>query len=320
MSDWIKKINGNSEIMPARGGSEILRDNLYKYTNLNKYDNINMIFTTPDYSKLQLSKKNFLWQHLGYVEESLAPMRDPSFMKCIDATVYVSHWQYEKFRYLFRIPLENAHVIKNAIDPIEFKAREKGEKIKLIYTSAPSRGLSILLNVMDALNRDDIELDVYSSTTIYGSGYEAHYYGVYDNLFNRAKETKNVNYIGYASNDDIRSALQSANIFAYPSICEETSCLSMIEAGAAGCNMVTTDIGALPETGSMYAQLMPIRSSEQQMVENYASMLNDCIENYWSLSNQSMLKEQSDFYNKYYSWEKRAKEWNVFFENLCENN
>jgi hypothetical protein len=29
-----------------------------------------------------------------------------------------------------------------------------------------------------------------------------------------------------------------------------------------------------------------------------------------------MLKEQSDFYNKFYSWERRAKEWNELFEKL----
>ena len=177
------------------------------------WDKLNLIIATPDASKVRYTKKNILWQHLNYIDQSLEPMKNPSFMKSIDATVYVSHWQLEKFRYLFQVPLENAYVIRNAIEPIEFKEKSKDGKIKLIYTSTPFRGLGILLDVMQMIDRDDIELDVYSSTSVYGSGYEAHYYGVYDDLFNRAREAKNVNYMGYAPNEDIKKAVQQAHIF-----------------------------------------------------------------------------------------------------------
>lgn len=316
MADWLQRISSDSAVRPAKGGTEILYDGLVKYSNFNKYDNINMLLATPDPNKVRYSKKNILWQHLNYSDESLAPMRDNAFMKAIDATVYVSHWQLEKFRYLFQVPLHNAYVIKNAIEPIEFKEKDRSGKIKLIYTSTPFRGLSILLDVMEMINRDDIELDVYSSTSVYGSGYEAHYYGVYDDLFNRAKEAKNVNYKGYAQNDEIHKALQDAHIFAYPSIFEETACLSMIEAGAAGCNLVTTDLGALPETAGMYGKMCTIKPNEKQIAESYAELLNYSIDNYWNSENQSLIREQSEYFNKFYSWEVRAKEWDKLFEIL----
>jgi glycosyltransferase involved in cell wall biosynthesis len=245
-------------------------------------------------------------------------MKDPAFMKAINATVYVSHWQLEKFRYLFQVPLSNAHVIRNAIEPIEFKLKSKDGKLKLIYTSTPFRGLSILLDVFQMLDRDDIELEVYSSTAIYSSGYQAAYGDLYKDLFDRAKSMKNVNYHGYAENKDIHKALQEAHILAYPSIFEETACLAMIEAGAAGCSLVTTDLGALPETGSMYANMMTIKSDEKDIKVAYAQHLNQAINDYWDKSNQEMLKEQSDFYNKFYSWERRAKEWNEFFEKVSQ--
>ena len=316
MADWLQRIGKNSEVVPARGGTEILRDGMVKHSKFNEYEDLNIILATPDPNKIRYTKKNILWQHLNYSDESLAPMKDPSFMKAIDATVYVSHWQLEKFRYLYQIPLENAYVIRNAIEPIEFKEKSRDGKLKFIYTSTPFRGLGILLDVMEILDRDDIELDVYSSTSVYGSGYEAHYYGVYDDLFNRAREAKNVNYMGYASNEDIHKALQEAHIFAYPSIFEETACLSMIEAGAAGCSLVTTDIGALPETGSMFAKMMTIKSSEKSIAHNYAELLNQSIEDYWSILNQNLIRQQSDFYNQFYSWEVRANEWNLLFEKI----
>jgi glycosyltransferase involved in cell wall biosynthesis len=313
MADWLERKN----MQPAMGGTEILREGLYKHTNIADYDNINLLLCTPDYGKIRFTKKNILWQHLSYNDESLAPMRDPSFMKSIQASVYVSNWQIEKFRYLFQIPVENAYVIKNAIEPIEFVEKPKDGKLKLIYTSTPFRGLNILLDVFENLNRDDIELDVYSSTAVYGTGYQNHHAGLWDHIFDRAKGMKGVNYMGYAPNKDIHKALQEAHIFAYPSIFEETCCLAMVEAGAAGCDMVTTNIGALYETGSEYAKMVPIKSTEQDIIESYSKALVETIDNYWDKSNQDRLKEQSDFYNKYYNWERRAKEWNKFFEEVA---
>lgn len=297
------------------GGSEILKNGLYKHTDISSYNDINLILSTPSLSNVKFTKKNLLWQHLSYSDESLKMMHDKKFINLIDSFVYVSHWQYEKYRYIFQIPTKNSFIIKNAIDPIEFIEKPK-EKIKLIYTSTPFRGLDILLSSFELLNRDDVELDIYSSTKIYGKDYEKHYAGTWDHLFERAKSMKNVNYIGYASNDEIKKALQSAHIFAYPSTFEETCCLAMIEAGAAGCKMITTDLGALYETGSEYAKMIPIQSDMSTLIKNYRNVLNDEINDYWSKTNQNLIKEQSDFYNKYYSWEKRSKEWNLLFEKI----
>lgn len=320
MADWLQRTAKKGEepkAFPPKGGTEILVEGLKKHTNFNEYENINLLITAnPD--KLRYTKKNILWQHLNYSDESLAPVRTPAFMNAIAATVYVSHWQLEKFRYLFQVPLHNAYVIRNAIEPIEFKPKDKDGKLKLIYTSTPFRGLSILLDVFEMLNRDDVELEVYSSTQIYSSGYQQLYDHLYTELFDRARSMKNVNYHGYAENKDIHKALQDAHIFAYPSIFEETACLAMIEAAAAGCNLVTTDLGALAETGGMYPKMCVIKGDEKQIAETYVKVLNDTIDNYWSKSNQNHIKEQSAYFNKFYSWELRAKEWNKLFEELSE--
>lgn len=317
MADWLQRKSEKTFV--AKGGSEILRDNLYKYSEIEKYDDLNLILSTPDYGKIKFTKKNILWQHLNYIDESLAELRNPAFVKAVDSFVYVSHWQLEKFRYIYQVPLHNATVIKNAIEPIELIEKPKGEKIKLIYTSTPFRGLGVLLDSFERLNRDDVELDVYSSTKVYGSGYEAHAGNIYDALFDRARSMKNVNYMGYATNDEIHKALQNAHIFSYPSIFEETACLAMIEAGAAGCKLVTTNLGALYETGSEYATMIPIQATDEELVSMYTKVLNDEIDNYWSLKNQELLKEQSDFYNKFYSWEVRKHEWNRLFDKLSNS-
>lgn len=302
--------------MPPKGGSEILLENLYKYTDISKYENINLLLSTPNIEKVQYTKKNILWQHLSYSDESLYPMFDQSFIKSIHSFIYVSNWQYEKFRYIFNIPTENSYIIKNAIPNIEFLEKPKNDKIKLIYTSTPFRGLDILLDTFELLDRDDVELDIYSSSLIYGTDYQKEHGKKWDHIFDRAKNIKNVNYIGYATNKEIHAALQKSHIFAYPSTFEETCCLAMIEAGAAGCKMVTTNLGALYETGSQYASMIPFQSSKNILIKKYLDLLNYEIDNYWSISNQKLLKEQSEYYNNYYSWEKIKNNWNYFLEKI----
>lgn len=309
MSDWLTRDTAK----PAKGGTEILREGLSKYTSIDQRG-INVILCDTNLKKIRYNRKNLLWQHNNYSDESLAGMRDRSYMRSIDATVYVSHWQYEKFRYLFQVPTDNAYVIKNSIDPIEFQPRVSGEKIRLIYTSAPFRGLEILLDSFEALDRDDIELDVYSSPMTYGSAYAESVQGKFDALLERAANTPGVNYHGHAPNEEIRRSVSQAHIFAYPSIFEETACLAMIEAGAAGCRLVTTDLGALYETGSEWATMIEMQADEKLLVRNYTAALEHAIDTYWT--EQDFLKRQSDFFNEFYSWERRAPQWERLFDRI----
>jgi glycosyltransferase involved in cell wall biosynthesis len=304
-------------MIPPRGGSDILEIGLRKRINFDEYD-VNLILSRCTEDQIVDGKKNIVWQHLNYNEPLTQGMTNKFFTRAVDAWVYVSHWQHEKFRYVYHIPVDNAFVIKNAIDPIEYIERPKGEKIRLIYTSAPFRGLNILLDAFELLNRDDIELDVYSSTIVYGSGYDAAHRKTYEPLFERARNMKNVNYMGYAPNEEIIKALQRSHIFAYPSMFEETCCLAMIEAGAAGCKLVAHNLGALAETGSEFANLVPIRIDAKKIAQEYAKALNIEIENYWNLA--PMLKQQSNFFNTFYSWDIVIKKWILLLQDFCSSN
>jgi len=171
-----------------------------------------------------------------------------------------------------------------------------------------------LLDSFEILNRDDTELHVYSSTIIYGSGYDERYAEQYKALFERASNMKNVVCHGYAPNDEVIKALQQAHVFAYPSVFEETCCLAMIEAGAAGCTLVGQNLGALAETGAEFATLVPIRIDNDKIAEKYAEALNFTLDSYWE--NEEWRKIQSRFFNHYYSWDEKIKQWRSLFEGL----
>ena len=123
------------------------------------------------------------------------------------------------------------------------------------------------------------------------------------------KNTKNMNYVGYGTNEEIRKALETTDILAYPSIFEETSCIAAIEAMMAGCHVVTTNYGALPETCGEFATMIEFDSSGQNLIERYADTLNSVIDNYKNGLYKEDLEMQTKYYNKYYSWETRIQEW-----------
>lgn len=299
--------------MTPIGGSEILYNNLIKYTGQDWQKNINLIMSFCDPARINTSKLNILWQHLMTDQGAVTGMQHSEFVDMPDHYVYVSNWQLNQFKDTFNINHVSNHVIKNAIEPIEYREKPTG-KIRLIYTSMPDRGLEVLLDAFQIMNRDDVELVVYSSNIIYGKGYSDSRAGIYDHLFHRCKTTPGIIYKGYAMNKAVRMALQSSHILAYPSIYEETSCLAAIEAGAAGCKIVTTDLGALPETCDKWATYVPHVFDRRELAENYAKILNNEIDNYASTCYNS--KEQSDWFNNEYSWVNRSKEWIDFFNKI----
>lgn len=300
--------------MKPIGGTEILYNNLIKYTGRSWEDKVNLILSFTDSNLIDSNRVNVVWQHLYTDQGAAQGMQYPQFTNSVDYFVYVSNWQLDQYKKDFGVDYLNNIVIKNAIDPIEFKEKPK-DKIKLIYTSMPDRGLEILLEAWRIMNRKDVELIVYSSNIIYGKGYSDAKHGEYDKLFNTCRLDPNISYKGFGLNQAVRKALQSSHILAYPSIYPETSCLAAIEAGAAGCKIVTTDFGALPETCNGWAVHVPYTSNFKVLAESYANALNSSIDNYWN--DVYNIEEQSRWFNEYYSWTNRSREWINFFNNIC---
>ena len=113
-----------------------------------------------------------------------------------------------------------------------------------------------MLNVFENLNLDNVVLNVCSSTKIYGKKFDDVLGKKYEDIFNKCKNTKNVNYLGFVNNKEVIELLKKTHIFAHPSIWPETSCVSAIESMAAGCQIITTNLGALYETCSPFANFV----------------------------------------------------------------
>ena len=315
----LKKLN-NDHSRPVLfdesfGGSENQLRLLLKYLPDESFKDINLILNSTDSNLLEKNKINVLWMQHFVNQKEAQNLGSKDYVDKLNYIVFNSNWNFEKFGYQFKIPESKSVVIRNAIETIEFKEKPKN-KISLIYHTTPWRGLKHLLNVFKRIDRNDVELNVCSSTIIYGKKFDEIYGKKYKKIFDECKNTKNVNYYSYIENNKVMELLKKTHIFSYPSVWPETSCIAAIEAMAAGCEIVSTNLGAMFETCSPFGKLISFDRNFPEMEKNFERELILSIDNFWSEKNQKKLKLQSDTINLLYSWKTRSVEWKNFFNKI----
>jgi len=303
--------------MQPAGGTEIQLGYLKKYANQGVLDSVQITTSIPEKEPLDPVKSNILWLKNSYDQPNLAPwFQNKDNHSKYDWYVFNSHWSYEKYRYFFKIPEDKCTVIKNAIDYDELELKTDftpKKKIKMCYISTPWRGLEIALAAMDGIKDPDITLDVYSSTIIYGKSFEQQNDDKYKHLYEKAKNMPNVNYMGYCDHKTLVSKLKDYDVNCFPSIWEETFCISAMESLAAGQILITTDLGALPETCCEFPIYIPYTQNKPKL----ALQLAECILQTKRMLSQDLtnpLKFQQEYYKRFYDWKYIGNHWNNFLK------
>jgi len=304
----LKKINNES-----LGGSENQLRLLLKHLPDESFKDINLILNNTNHDLIEKNKINVLWMQHFVNQEEAKNLGSKDYVNKLDYIVFNSNWNFEKFQYQFKIPESKSLVIKNAIEKIDFHEKPK-DKINLVYHTTPWRGLIHLLKIFKRLNLQNTELNICSSTIIYGKKFDSILGKKYENIFEECKNTKNVNYLGFVENNKIIELLKNMHIYSFPSIWPETSCISAIEAMAAGCEIVTSNLGALYETCAPFATFVGFDSNFDNFEKKYQKALEHSVKNFWSKENQKKIRFQQEVINLTYSWTVRSKEWISFLE------
>jgi glycosyltransferase involved in cell wall biosynthesis len=259
------------------------------------------------------SKKTIFWNQLSYDQDAVQFLNDQKYIDQIDHFVFVSHWQSEMFRKIFNIPGYKTHVIKNACIGVEPKIYTKSDTIKICYTSTPWRGLEVLLNAWELMNLENCELHVFSSCKIYGKDFAKNDVQYLD-LYEKCNQLPNVFYRGSIPNEELRNELPSFDILAYPNTFEETSCISVIDALSAGLRVITSNLGALPETTEGLARIYPYMMDNKKHSEKFTKILSEEIK--LIKSGLFVPTNQIGIYEPRWSWRTRIKEWKNFLNGL----
>ena len=303
--------------MDPLGGTELQMQFLERHVDNELLKQVQITTSVPEKIPLSKDKMNILWVQNSYDQANLVSwFKDKNNHSKYDWYVFNSHWCYEKFRMVFDIPTDRSLVIKNGIDKITPRKLnyKKGDPIKLIFHPTPWRGLNVILAAMQMVQNPLITLDVYSSTQVYGDQFKAMNDSNYQGLYDQAKQLPNVNYIGYKPNSYIMDHLQDYDIFAFPSIWEETFCISAIEAMSAGLYCIVTDYGALFETCAEYAAYLPYQKSYENLAKGFAYAIETAANNLGDEDVQQHLQTQIDYTNRFYSWDRIGPLWTNFLK------
>jgi len=306
--------------MKPIGGTELQYNLLYKYVDNKLLENFQITTSVPEKEPLSKEKINVLWIQNSYDQPNVVPwMKDKSNHDKYDWYVFNSHWCAEKYRMMFQIPPNKCTVIKNAIDQFHGRAvYQEGQKVKILFTSTPWRGLNVLLGAMQLVKNPLISCDVYSSTQIYGSSFDEANRNLYEPLFEQARQLPNVNYMGFASNETILKNITNYHIYAYPNIWEETSCIAAIEALAHGLHGIVTNYGALYETCSEWPTYVQYDRDYKNLAQMFAYAIEGITEQLHTPGMQELLTSQQKFYEKFYNWKNRKYEWTQFLQGVLD--
>lgn len=312
----LNELNANS-----RGGTELMMDRLYDGRVPREL--LEKVQIIPSRVRtLDPDRKHVFWAHDLPNDPEAQRFSDPLFRRKFDKLVFVSNWQLQAYSNVRGIKYSESTVIRNAIEPIPLVTGKTlvDRPIKLIYHTTPHRGLDILVPVFIKLAEEfsDIELDVYSSFGVYGwkERDEAH-----AQIIKQCVDHPKINYHGAVSNDAIRNALATADIFAYPSIWMETSCLSLMEAMSAGLLCIHPNLAALPETSLGLTWMYDWNENINSHAHTFYAILHHAISTYRESFDgiQVDLQRQKFMADLQYSWPTRSNQWTALLASITRD-
>jgi glycosyltransferase involved in cell wall biosynthesis/SAM-dependent methyltransferase len=267
------------------------------------------------------SKLNVVWAHDLALKREERKISGTSWN--IDKIACVSNWHAEQYRQIYGLEPDVLYPTRNGIDLNLFDGLDVLEHNpkKLIYTSRPERGLDVLLDrIFPELLKRDPELQLYLA------GYDnpvEHLAPFYEAINARIREFGDrIVHLGSLTKRKLYSHYASAGCLVYPtpsSIAKsfsEVSCITVMEAMAAGLPVVTSNRGALPETLAPNAGSLILGEPSEDI---YVASFCDAVMSY--VQDKDAAKAASTAGRaaaKRLSWADTAKQWAADFERFIE--
>lgn len=240
--------------LPVRDGrgteymsSKIALNVFDELTNLHKYNWVLLPGASDEDFELAKTTPTVIWLHVPFLD---APEFITKYFTNKDVVsntaAYIVQSNFHKNDVVknYKVDESKVFVLNNTFDPIEY-VEKPVKHVNFIYVSQVSRGLDILSEAFAKLKDPDISL------TIHGCVCEDCMNGMY------VVPDDRIRLAGYTSKRQYVKNLQRANVLAYPCRFEETAGIALMEAMSAGLKIISTDLGAVPETTLGFAKIIP---------------------------------------------------------------
>lgn len=238
----------------------------------------------------------------------------------IDKFLCLTEWHKQFFlsQYSFVHP-DQVVVTRNGIDLGRFAKEAPRDPHRAVYSSSPDRGLPSLLMMWPKVRArvPDATLHVYygfenwlaSASDAQRKNIEAMQRHLKD------LEPHGVTYHGRVNQSELADAFLASGVWTYPTWFSETSCITAMEAQAAGLAIVTSPVAALRETvgdrGAMIEGDWLSEAYQDAFVEaTVRAMTGTSAEQRASLRDYAASK---------FGWDTLAKEWDAMFRQVISD-
>lgn len=266
-----------------------------------------------------------LWAQHATDQPAVCELADANVRDAFDAFVLVSDWQRSDYITKFGIPSEHSVVLRNAVAPAfadisadpDMVFQQKRQPLVLAYTSTPFRGLNVLLQIFPQIRAavPETRLKVYSSMQVYRVA-ETDDSAKYGDLYRACRETEGVDYVGSLPQAELAQQMRAVAVLAYPNTFAETSCIAVMEAMAAGCHVITSDLGALPETTAGFATLVPVSEGPTSYSQRFVESTVEYLRKFSDLSSrvavENGMRQQMAHVRQECTWSRRAEQWEAW--------
>lgn len=260
-----------------------------------------VVWRRPDAHELPIKAgARFLWLHdLNYGPDAAEHL--PKW----DKVLGVSGWHASMLRrYYGDLPIIS-HV-PNGIDVEKFAAPVKKVPWRCVYASSPDRGLDRLLDLWPEVLHAEPEASLHVAygwqgidARINAGDQNAARYKAF--LEKRMAELPNVTWRGRLGQADLARMFGEAWLWSYPSSFLETSCITAMQAMAAGAIPVCSSVGALKETVADGGVLLPEWPDSRAFRDNFARITAGLLAD---LSARSALEKKGRERAQVYSWDR----------------
>jgi len=238
----------------------------------------------------------------------------PERASYFDRIMGVSQWHSDYLKMVYPF-LNNLKPTRNGIDLLRFSQEVERNPHKVVYSSSPDRGLDMLLSMWPMIVAvvPDAELHVYYGfQNIDRLPHLSRLRQQWEEMLQKAPR---VAWHGRLDQVELAKEFLSAGVWLYPTTFLEVSCITAMEAMAAGVAMLATKCGALPETVGDRGILVPgqvVSPIYHRMFIGHAVSL---------LQQEHWRKEWADkglAHAPMLSWELVAQDWVREFEEYTE--
>ena len=276
------------------------------------------------------AKRLALWCHDHSYPGILTEERAAKF----DDIVVLSEWERDRFARLYPFLKSKLRIIRNGIAVRDLDGSSRypdarrsfaERKPRAIYSSSADRGLDVLLEVWPAIREraPEAELHVFYGWDTFDRVARTNpdLWALKNRILQLAEEAGGedggVFFRGRVGQVELAEEMQHARVLAYPTAFLETSCITAMEARAAGLPIVTSQLAALPESAAGQI-LIPWGKDEDEpwnREEGYKRAFVDIVVERLTYEDtfevwQDVALEGSDGFD----WSERIPEWEKLLE------